>query len=57
MPPEELGRLRQRYANEYITASNPATTYLGLDISQPPFTDQRVRQALAYAIDREKLAD
>jgi len=57
MPPAELGRLRQRYANEYITAPNPSTTYIGLDIGQPPFNDQRVRQALAHAIDREKLAD
>jgi tRNA A-37 threonylcarbamoyl transferase component Bud32/tetratricopeptide (TPR) repeat protein len=28
MPPSELGRLRQRYASEYITAPNPATTYI-----------------------------
>jgi ABC-type oligopeptide transport system substrate-binding subunit/tRNA A-37 threonylcarbamoyl transferase component Bud32 len=57
MPPSELGRLRPRYANEYITAPNPATTYIGLNITEPPFNDQRIRQALAHAINREKLAN
>jgi len=57
MPPSELNRLRQRYANEYFTAPNPATTYIGLNINQPPFNDQRIRQAVAHAIDREKLAN
>jgi oligopeptide transport system substrate-binding protein len=57
MPPSELGRLRQRYANEYITAPFPATTYMALNIDLPPFDDQRVRKAISLAIDREKLAN
>lgn len=34
---------------------NSETTWLRLDEKYPPFTDKRVRQAVAYAIDRESM--
>ena len=32
-------------------------TYLGFNLKREPFTDQRVREAIAYAIDRQELVD
>ncbi|MDX8410249.1 MAG: peptide-binding protein [Mariprofundaceae bacterium] len=32
-------------------------TYLGFNLKREPFTDQRVREAMAYAIDRQELVD
>jgi peptide/nickel transport system substrate-binding protein len=34
-----------------------ASTYLGFNLRRPLFQDQRVRQALAYAIDKQELID
>jgi len=31
--------------------------YIGLNLEREPFNDQRVRQAIAYALDREQLAE
>ena len=35
---------------------NAQTTWLRIDVTQPPLDDRRVRQALNYAIDRKALA-
>jgi len=32
-------------------------TYMGFNLKREPFTDQRVREAMAYAIDRQELVD
>jgi ABC-type oligopeptide transport system substrate-binding subunit/tRNA A-37 threonylcarbamoyl transferase component Bud32 len=57
IPAVELERVRQHYANNYITGPLPATTYLGLNNNLPPLNDNRVRRAFAYAIDRDYLAN
>ena len=57
IPASELERVRQRYANDYITGPFPATTYLGLNSNLPPLNDGRVRRAIAYAVDRDHLAN
>ncbi|MDQ7903683.1 ABC transporter substrate-binding protein [Phytohabitans sp. ZYX-F-186] len=33
-----------------------AETYLGVDVTVKPFTDKRARQALAWALDRDRIA-
>jgi ABC-type oligopeptide transport system substrate-binding subunit/class 3 adenylate cyclase len=53
----DLDRLRQRHADEYITAPAPITLFLPFDVYRTPFDDARVRQALVLATDRETLAE
>ena len=40
-----------------IPYPNAETTWLRIDMTQPPLDDKRVRQALNYAIDRKALMD
>ena len=47
--------VRQRHAAEYFTGPGLHTSYVGINVNQPPFNDVRVRQALAMAIDKETL--
>jgi len=56
-PPTELYDARQRHAGEYVSLPWLATTYVGFDVSRPPFYDPRVRRAFVLALDREMLAD
>jgi peptide/nickel transport system substrate-binding protein len=39
------------------TAPQLSYDYLGINLTREPFTDVRVRQAIAYAMDREQLCD
>ncbi len=54
--PKEMDRLRQRYADEYLTMPGSAVPYLVFDVTQSPFDDPRVRRAFAHAVDRDALA-
>jgi ABC-type oligopeptide transport system substrate-binding subunit/class 3 adenylate cyclase len=56
LPAAEKDRARERHAGEYISLPGRSTNYLGFDVSRPPFDDQRVRRALALAIDKQALA-
>jgi ABC-type oligopeptide transport system substrate-binding subunit/class 3 adenylate cyclase len=53
--PKEADRVRQRHAKEYLTQPDARTHYLAFDVTRPPFDDPRVRQAFAYAVDREAM--
>jgi YVTN family beta-propeller protein len=44
------------YAAQVRLYSLPATVYLTLDMSRPPFDDVRARRAVNYAIDRRRAA-
>ncbi|MCP4538103.1 MAG: AAA family ATPase [Chloroflexi bacterium] len=57
LSPAKMDRARQRHAGEYISAPSLQTLYLGFDTSRPPFDDPRVRRAIAFALDKETLAD
>jgi oligopeptide transport system substrate-binding protein len=48
-------RVRQRYAQDYVTQPRAATQFLVFDVTRPPFDDLRVRKAFACAVDRETL--
>ena len=57
LPPSEIDYIAQRRAEEYVTGPDLNTTYIGFDVSRPPFDDPQVRRAFALATDRETLAD
>jgi len=48
-------RLKHEYSRYKYLGSG--YTYLGFNLKRKPFDDVRVRQALAYAIDRQELVD
>lgn len=48
-------KLKQEYQRYKYLGSN--YTYLGFNLKHQPFDDIRVRQAIAYAIDRQELVD
>ncbi|NTV46229.1 MAG: ABC transporter substrate-binding protein [Chlorobiales bacterium] len=64
--PEELradwigkdGKLSEKYQKDFILQRIPALSvqYYGMNTKVAPFNDKRVRQALCYAIDRDKIA-
>jgi oligopeptide transport system substrate-binding protein len=56
-PPLEVDRARQRHAGEYVSTPWLRTTYVGFNVSRPPFDDVRVRRAFALAVDRATLAN
>jgi ABC-type oligopeptide transport system substrate-binding subunit/DNA-binding SARP family transcriptional activator len=55
-PSPEANRMRQRHAEEYISAPALFTQSIAFNVQRPPFNDRRVRQALAMAVDKEHLA-
>jgi ABC-type oligopeptide transport system substrate-binding subunit len=57
LPAPERDRARQRHAGEYISGPLLQTSYVGFDVSRPPFDDPRVRRAFVLATDKETLVD
>lgn len=42
---------------EFLEISSPSSLYLGFDQTNPIFTDKRVREAIAYAVDKDILVN
>jgi peptide/nickel transport system substrate-binding protein len=55
VPVEQLPILAQDSSISILRMQTPRTTTLSLNMSRPPFNDLRMRQAVAYAIDREAI--
>lgn len=51
--PKLIKTTRQRHAGEYVSLPGLGITYLGFNVSRPPFDDLRVRRAFTMAFDRE----
>ena len=55
LPPELLGWLRRRPGVEVRATAADIFAYLGFNLRHPALADRRVRQAIAHALDRERL--
>jgi len=57
IPPKIVGEIRNdpRYAPYLLTTIQLHTSYIGWDSSSPPFDKPEVRQAVNYAIDRQRI--
>ena len=55
-PADRLGELQIRFASQLNVNPNDVTVVLWLNTRAAPFTDIRVRRALNYAVDRDKVA-
>jgi peptide/nickel transport system substrate-binding protein len=54
-PPALLAALEQDKALQIKVVPTVRTIFIGLNTSRPPLNDVRVRQALNYAVDKERL--
>jgi oligopeptide transport system substrate-binding protein len=57
LPNDQLGWLKQYMPKELHVAPNASVVFCAFNTTRPPFNDQRVRQALAMAINREVLVE
>lgn len=55
--PEALDNIRKDKRFAVVIGSTQGKTMMSINNARPPFTDVRVRRALAYAIDRNALID
>jgi peptide/nickel transport system substrate-binding protein len=55
--PEDLATLRAEHPDRIVYWPGAFTLFVGFDVQKPPFNDERVRQALNYAIDRQHVVD
>jgi peptide/nickel transport system substrate-binding protein len=55
--PEDAARLANEKDVVVYTAPQASLTYLFFNLSHPLLADRNVRQAIAYAVDRQKLID
>ncbi|MFO7916783.1 MAG: peptide ABC transporter substrate-binding protein [Anaerolineae bacterium] len=60
VPPSEIERVSDPYNplhNELVQSAELSLQYLGLNVTKPPFDDEKMRQAFIQAIDKQKLTD
>jgi len=55
VPPREVGRIKRLKRVKVYEYEALTYTYLGFNLANPIFSDKRVRQALAYATDKQQL--
>lgn len=56
LPYEQVALLKSDAKLDVVTSPSIIVRYLGFNMLQKPFTDPRVREAIAYAINKEALA-
>lgn len=55
--PKDLAVLRSTHPDQVLTWPGAFTLFVGFDTLKPPFDDERVRQAVSFALDRGHLVD
>jgi YVTN family beta-propeller protein len=55
--PEDLASLQAAHPDQVELSASAVTIYVGFDVREPPFDDERVRQALNFAIDRDHVVE
>ncbi|EST55577.1 ABC transporter substrate-binding protein [Brevibacillus panacihumi W25] len=55
LSPDAIGKLKEE--GKIIVADNPGTRGVIFNTTKPPFTNKKIRQAFAYAIDRKEIID
>lgn len=57
VPPDALSSIEDEFGDRFLEAPSSGFQYLGIPTYDPRFADERVRQALSMAIDREAIAE
>jgi peptide/nickel transport system substrate-binding protein len=57
VPSARVPELAARYPNRLHLVPQQATVWIFVDVRRAPFNDVRVRRALAYAVDRARMAE
>jgi peptide/nickel transport system substrate-binding protein len=55
--PQDLASLRAAHPTQVIESPQAFTLFVGFDVLKPPFDDARVRQAVNYALDRQRAVE
>ena len=55
LPSSKLGQVKSDFPDRVVTSDQVYTQWLGFPISDPRYSDVRVRQAISMAIDREAI--
>ncbi len=53
----DLAELQSTHPDRIVTWPAAATLFIGFDTQKPPFDDERARQAVNFAIDRDHVAE
>ncbi len=57
LPGKDIEKIKQIDWLDFYTYSRLSYSYIGLNVQKTPFTDQRIRQAIAYAINKQIIID
>ena len=55
--PDDVVSLQGAHPDQVVLPTTATTFYIGFDVSRPPFEDERIRQAVNFAIDRERIVE